>query len=211
MTFNLTRSAFKNDRNFALIIDDPKRVKAIDDLFAADWNSKAVNLISPDLIVSPQNSREKLISLINRAQHSIQVYAQSLSDYKITGALAKAARKGVKVEMLTSAKLTEKRADFLAKAGVKVRVSKRYYIHAKAFIFDNKKAVIGSINLTKASLDNNRELAIMTNDPKVISQLKKTFQRDWSSAETDFLKNFLADKKTILRTIKVIEKYLNKI
>src|SRR5579862_971182 len=37
MTFNLTPSTFKNDneRNFALLVDDPKKVKEIEDVFEA--------------------------------------------------------------------------------------------------------------------------------------------------------------------------------
>ena len=54
-------------------------------------------------------------------------------------------------------------------------------IHAKVFIIDNEKAVIGSINLTRASLDDNRELAVITEDPTVLKQLIHTFDQDWKS------------------------------
>lgn len=211
MTFNFTRSAFKNDRNFGLVIDDPKRVKAILALFSADWNN-VTPPSSPHLIVSPDNSREQLIALIDAAKTRIQIYAQSASDYKIIGALAKAARRGVKVEILTSAKWREKQSNYLAKAGVILKKSEGYYIHAKVFIFDERQAVIGSINLTRNSLDHNRELAVVTDDKIVIKQLSETFGLDWhkASASSPSAKDYIPDKKMLLKTLRQIEKMVDK-
>lgn len=185
MTFNFTRSAFKNDRNFGLIIEDPKRVRLIESLFSADWNHTPTQHLAPDLIISPDNSREALLTLINHAKQAIRIYAQDINDYKIVGALAKAAQRGIHVEILTSKKIRKKQANYLARAGVNVKFSYLYYIHAKVLIIDNQKAVIGSINLTKASLDNNRELSVISEDPTVIQQLNATFNNDWNAAKKD--------------------------
>src|SRR5437870_4371653 len=76
MTFNFTHSTFKNERNFGLIIDDPERVNAIAAIFFADWNHVTSNITQPDLIASPDNSRDRLLSLISHARHSIRIYAQ---------------------------------------------------------------------------------------------------------------------------------------
>lgn len=183
MTFNFTRSTFKNERNFALIIDDPARVNDIATIFSADWNHVAVTNQSPDLLLSPDDSRSKLLTLINQANHRLQIYAQNVSDYKIVGALAKAARKGVQVQLITSTKLRDKQANYLSRAGVSIHYTKKLIIHAKVFIIDNKKAVIGSINLTRASLDNNRELSIVTEDANVMKTLTTTFNHDWNDAD----------------------------
>ena len=211
MTFNFTRSAFKNDRNFAIVIDDPKRVNAIKSVFSADWNQKPVVNSSSNLIFSPDDSRNQLLALINQAKSSIKIYAQNISDYKIVGALAKAARKGVKIDILTSSKLREKQADFLSRAGVNIHQSKARYIHAKVMVIDNKKAVIGSINLTRASLDDNRELSAVTDDPTVIKQLNEVFQNDWNAAdkiaENDSKQDML-DKRIIKQVIRSIDHFI---
>lgn len=209
MTFNFTHSSFKNERNFGLIIDDAKRVKAINTLFSADWNHVPNQAPDTDLLLSPDNSRQALLKFINTAKRSIKVYAQSINDYKIVGALASKARKGVEVSILTSHKPREKQANYLEQAGVKIAISKHYYIHAKVIIVDNEQAVLGSINLTKPSFDNNRELAVITRDKTVISQLNNTFHQDWSQANQANLP-FTLDERKVAHALKQIGKYANK-
>lgn len=204
MTFNFTHSTFKKERNFALVIDDPKRVREIESVFSADWDHRSLDNYSLDnysrnLILSPDNSRKKLLSLIKNAKSTLKIYAQSINDYKIVGALAKAARKGVSVEILTSLKMREKQARYLTRAGVMIHYSKHLYIHAKVFIIDNQQAVLGSINLTRASLDDNRELSIITHDATVIKQLNTTFDHDWKSAHV-WIRKY---RRSFLNIIKV--------
>jgi len=181
MTFNFTHSTFKNERNFALIIDDPQRVQAIASIFSADWNHVPSFNHAHDVIVSPDNSRNMFISLITHAQTSIQIYAQNLNDYKIVGVLAKAAKSGVTIQILTSKPLREKQSHYLTRAGIAIHYSQKFMIHAKVLIIDNQQAVIGSNNLTHASLDDNRELSVITHDPNVIKQLTATFSHDWNN------------------------------
>jgi phosphatidylserine/phosphatidylglycerophosphate/cardiolipin synthase-like enzyme len=179
MTFNFTRATFSSERNFALVIDDAARVRAIAEIFNADWNHAASMNTSPDVIISPDDSRAKLLSLIEHAKHSIHVYAQSIQDYKMIGALANAAHRSVEVKIITSQPLREKPGRYLDNAGVQFHYSKKLVIHAKVFIVDGEKAVIGSINLTRTSLDNNRELAVVTRDRKVVGEIENVFQNDW--------------------------------
>ena len=178
MTFNFTQSSFKKDRNFALIIDNPKQVKQIATVFSSDWNHLPSNIDAMDLIYSKM-SRNKLTQLIMHAKHSLNIYAQTMSDYQLIGVLAKMARSGVNVNILTSNTLRKKQALYLQKAGVTIHYSKKYYIHAKVIIIDSQKAILGSINLTRPSLDENRELSILTEDADVVKQLNATFVTDW--------------------------------
>lgn len=185
MTFNFTKSTFKNERNFGLLIDNPKQVKAIESLFSADWNHILAPPLSSDLIISPYDSREAFLFHINHAKRSIRIYAQTISDFKIIGALAKSAQRGVRVEILTPRKIRKKQADYLTRSGVILHQSKHYYIHAKALIIDDQKAIIGSTNLTRASLDDNRELSVISYDKTVIRQLNTTFNSDWQKGKGD--------------------------
>lgn len=181
MTFNLTKSSFKNERNFALIIDDPAEIQEINRVFTADWQHKSVTVNNPNLIWSPDNSREKILNFINNAKLDIKIYAQNLTDYQTIGALAKAARAGKHVEIIMSnqSRKMQGKLDYLRRAGAIIHFNTNQIIHAKVIIVDHNRAIIGSINLTQPSMDDNRELSVITHDPTVINQLEKTFDRDW--------------------------------
>jgi cardiolipin synthase len=184
LTFNLTHSSFKNERNFALKIDDPLEVTEIQTVFNADWQHQRISVHEANLIWSPDNSREKIMTLIANARNELHVYAESISDYGVIGALAKAARRGVSVYVLTSTHdqtSPNKKFAYLQRAGVHIIISKHYYIHAKAMIIDNQTAMLGSINFTKASIDKNRELSVITHDAAVISALQTLFSLDCDS------------------------------
>ena len=45
-------------------------------------------------------------------------------------------------------------------------------MHLKTMIFDDKLALIGSLNFTKKSFENNHDLAYFTKDRKIIQKLK---------------------------------------
>lgn len=185
MTFNFTQSSFKKTRNVGIILTDPNDINDIVEHFNADWNHQPIFHHSPHLIWSPENSRQPLMALIANAKQSIYIYAQQISDDKILGALASAALRDVRIHILTSKNLPAKQANDLTRAGAAIRFSKSLYIHAKAMVIDNQKAVIGSTNLTRASLDNNRELSVITEDRLVIQQLNETFENDWRNANRE--------------------------
>lgn len=186
MTFNLTHSSFKNERNFALVIDDPAMLQEIYRVYTADAQNKNITVNNPNLIWSPNNSREKIAAFIQSAHSELKIYAQDISDYQTIGLLAKAARAGKSVEILTSSHSdrTNKKFEYLRRAGVTIHFSKNYFIHAKVIIADQKRAIIGSINLTRPSINDNRELAIITQDPQVIKSLLATFKSDWQEMAT---------------------------
>lgn len=212
MTFNFTRSTFKTERNFALIIDDPARVNAVKKLFSADWNHVAIVNDSPDLIVSPDDSRTKILALIQKTKSSLNIYAQTLNDYKVVGALASAAKRGVSVKILTSTHMRDKQFRYLTRAGVIIRYSHPLFIHAKILIADEKTAVIGSINLTRASMDDNRELSVITRDPAVITPLLATFRQDWNSQPKDAANTWLKllpDERSMKQALRRLNRFIN--
>lgn len=212
MTFNFTHSTFKNERNFGLIIDDPERVNAINAIFSADWNHIQSTNTNPDLIISPDNSRDKLLSLMQHAKHSIKIYAQGLNDYKIIGGLANAARRSVDVQIITSNHLRAKQAKYLQRAHVNIHYTKKLIIHAKVFIVDDQQAVIGSINLTRASLDDNRELSVITRDTKVIAELNKIYLQDWENqAELNHTnkQQWMPNKRMVKHVIRIFNKMVS--
>jgi len=184
LTFNFTRSTFAKERNFGLIIQDPAEVQEIQRVFNADWQNKKINPQHSNLIWSPDNSREKILSLIKGAKKEVKVYAQGLSDYEVVGALASAARRGVKVQIITSGSQPGKKWAYLQKAGVQFALDEELMIHAKALIVDRQKALLGSINFTQPSIDKNRELSVLVGDSKIVQQLLAVFEGDWKGSKS---------------------------
>jgi len=182
MTCNLTHGTFTNERNFALVITDPAMVQEISQVFNADWQGNTVSLQHNNLIWSPDNSRRKLLHFIHDAQSSIKIYAQNITDYKMKGALVKAAKSGISVQViLPDTEKNNPHLDYLRNAGVQLRFSP-YLIHAKVIVVDQHRAILGSMNFTKAGIDRNRELSVITDEPQVIQPLNNTFEQDWQKS-----------------------------
>jgi phosphatidylserine/phosphatidylglycerophosphate/cardiolipin synthase-like enzyme len=55
--------------------------------------------------------------------------------------------------------------------GVKVHKLKHLKLHAKMLLADEKRAIVGSINLSPGSFDSRRELAIEVDDKHVVNRL----------------------------------------
>lgn len=177
MTFNFTHSSFKNERNFGLFVSKPEIVNEIESQFQADWEARP-NLNKLNLIWSPDNSRRKLTDILQQTHTIIQIYAQNINDYKMIGLLGKAAKNGAKVTIITSTPLYPKQQKYLEKNHVKIHYVRHLIIHAKVIMLDKRYAILGSINLTKASLEQNRELSIITSDPQTLAALEKVFNGD---------------------------------
>lgn len=204
MTFNFTKSTFKNNvRNFALTIEDDQRAEEVRRLFYSDWNKDTP--VNSGVIITGGESRRDLIQHLNTAKSQIEIYAQTINDYQIIGALAKLARRGIHITIQTSKPISQKQYDYLKRNGVRIAYNKETYIHAKTFLIDNNKAIIGSINLTKPSLENNRELAIVSYDAKVIHTLHETFQADLKSSGT---KSSSPTKAALKELLRLLNRYL---
>ena len=71
----------------------------------------------------------------------------------------------------------------LARAGVRVALPSdsggALYLHAKAIVADHRTAFVGSQNFSSSSLDDNRELGIITADPSVVDR----WRRPWRPAD----------------------------
>jgi cardiolipin synthase A/B len=53
------------------------------------------------------------------------------------------------------------------------------YLHGKIIIIDNQKVFLGSQNLTKNSLENNREVGIIfAPTPEIMASISSFFQKD---------------------------------
>jgi phosphatidylserine/phosphatidylglycerophosphate/cardiolipin synthase-like enzyme len=186
MTFNLSPQYYKSDRDFGVLDADPNDVAAIERTFDADWNGKQIPSQNGDDLVWSPNARGQLLSLIDGATSTLDVYNEEMEDPQIISALEQAAARevNVQVDMTYSANWTSA-FTALSDAGVHVRTyaaNAPLYVHAKVVVADGEEAFVGSQNFSSTSLDQNRELGLVTSDPNVVASLARTFATDWQSA-----------------------------
>lgn len=72
--------------------------------------------------------------------------------------------------------------DFLKRDSVAVRLYKKSFLHAKAYIFP-EIAIVGSSNLTPSGLTRNSELNLVRKERSVARDLKEWFEGFWQEAE----------------------------
>ncbi len=183
MNQNLTVSSFTQNREFGVVTTHPDAVRTAAAIFEADWTRGPEPDPEP-LVVSPTNARVELLGLIRGATSSLDVYAEVLADREALSALGDAAKRGVNVRLIVtpSPDNADARAA-LAAAGVHVGLAKALYVHAKLIIADGKRAFVGSQNFSATSLDQNRELGIIIDDPVALARLTRTFKLDFAASE----------------------------
>jgi phosphatidylserine/phosphatidylglycerophosphate/cardiolipin synthase-like enzyme len=183
MTLNLSKSAFTKNREFGAITSDPATVSELIKIFESDWARKPYNPLDSPLVVSPENSRSKISSLINSATYELLIYDEEIQCQAIEQLVEKKANQGVKVYVIVADPASVSFNKDIISEFKKYRINIKYvsspFIHAKAVVVDNSKCFIGSVNLTDNSFDNNREVGIITTDPQIISSLRATFFSDF--------------------------------
>jgi cardiolipin synthase A/B len=192
MTLNMVADDYPGTRDFAIVDTGSSDVAAIVATFNADFAGHAITPPDgADLVWSPTNSQQSILSVINGARRTLAVENEEMDDDAITSALTSAARRGVDVTVTMTAD-SEWDSAFaqLARGGVHVRLypddSSSLYIHAKAIVADagqpGQEALVGSENFSAASLDDNRELGILTSNPSVVSAVSAALAGDYGSA-----------------------------
>jgi len=189
MTLNLTSRYYSSSRDFAVIESDANDVKAIEATFNADFSNQSITPPVGDALVwSPTVSKSDLVNLINASKSSLLIENEELSYSTIVTALAKAAKRGVKVTLcMTDSSDWATNFNTLAKAGVHISTyaaTASLYVHAKVIVADygtlSAKAFVGSENFSEASLTKNRELGLITDAPAILSQLNTTLSSDFA-------------------------------
>lgn len=188
MTTNYSRSAFRSNREFIAVNNDPVDVRQVTAIFMADWTSRLIIPTDPRVPVSPTDARSLLEDLLTSAHSTLELYAEEFQDPRIADLLARQARKGVRVRLLlpyqSGSGLLPDAADvaLLRQAGGIVQrmgSPNDLYIHAKVVIADGREAFVGSENWSSASLDGNREVGLFIADSAAIARLQATFEHDW--------------------------------
>ncbi|MGC8876938.1 phospholipase D-like domain-containing protein [Thermus sp.] len=198
-TMNLTGSSFGANREYALILDDPKQVAEVARVFAADWAGERLDLSKALLVFAPSrvlggvkegNAREALLGLIRSARKELFLEHQAMADPEVVEALKEALGRGVRVRLLGSPRepgdtyFLQGALD-LKEAEAEVRFLPGPYVHAKVLVRDGEEALLGSLNLSANSLNANRELAVRftaKEAPEAFRRLLSVMEGDWEKA-----------------------------
>src|ERR1700733_6376814 len=168
MTMNLDETSATKNREYLAVDTEPADVQEAETIFEADFAGHPA-IVSGRLVVAPVNARAKLIALIEAARSTLDVEGEELSDDGIVSALTKAFGAGVHVRVVLSdaapSAAQTNAVTLLTAAGIPVVTVSHPYIHAKAIVVDGMAAYIGSENFTAGSLDDNRELGLLFDDP----------------------------------------------
>jgi cardiolipin synthase A/B len=183
MTANLSKSAF--DKNREILVRTCSQT-AVADLVRIFWADRRRNpCAAGSLVVSPVNARQRLLGLLRESCCSVEIASEVLDDQETCRLLRDLAGRGVRVRVLVAAPesiaVNAVTRSELEGTGVAVRYLETPYLHAKYIVVDTRVAYVGSHNLSAGSLDENREVGVITDDSMVVSTLEATFSGDWDS------------------------------
>jgi len=177
LTFNPTQKNLHYARDFGLLIRDQEITTELNRLFEADWHGNVFKPKDLPLVISPYNSRKKLIELLESAERSIRILDAKVEDQQVMGLLLRKASTGCDVRLIS-------RDTFYDQVVPNFSVKKlaRYKLHAKCVIVDGRRFFVGSQNLRAVSLDRRREVGIIVEDDATSRRIERVFDEDWVNA-----------------------------
>jgi phosphatidylserine/phosphatidylglycerophosphate/cardiolipin synthase-like enzyme len=187
-TGNFTAGQMKSERNYAVIDDDPADVASLGSIFDADFARMTPDLSCTRLLVSPVNSKPRILTFIKSATKSLAVESMEFQDSDVRAAVLARAKAGVDVRVLLADTtfVTENASaqTFLTQAGIPGRTLHTPTIHVKSIIVDGTRAYLGSENLSYTSLTQNREVGVEVSQDhgEDVASMVATFEKDWAVA-----------------------------
>jgi phosphatidylserine/phosphatidylglycerophosphate/cardiolipin synthase-like enzyme len=177
LTFNPTLKNLHYARDFGVLIRDKQITTELNRLFDADWHGEVFKPEQTPLVISPYNSRKKMLALLASAERTIRIMDAKVQDKEVISLLLRKASAGVDVRIIgRDTHYDEVIPNF------HVRALGRYKLHAKCVVVDSVRFFVGSQNLRKVSMDNRREVGIVVEDDAVARKIDRVFDEDWVNA-----------------------------
>jgi phosphatidylserine/phosphatidylglycerophosphate/cardiolipin synthase-like enzyme len=179
-------------RDYAVVTKHKHEVEEVMRGFDADWNR--TDFVSSDeshLIWCIGNGRQRMCEFIDKAKHTLWLQNERYQDPVVIEHLVHAHTRGVKIHVmarpphkLKKEKLVEGVSGLriLEDLGVPIHKLKHIKLHGKVMLADDKRAIVGSINIAPGSFDSRRELAIEVDDDHIIHRIRKTLEHDWGNS-----------------------------
>jgi phosphatidylserine/phosphatidylglycerophosphate/cardiolipin synthase-like enzyme len=176
--------SIESERNFTAHLTDVQDVYDLTALFDADWDKRDPDLSCTRLVVSPVNSRQRVLDLLKSAQKTLEIESMQFADTDVRNAVAGRAQAGVQVRVMLAdpswITANAAAATFLQGYNVPVKYMSRPGVHVKAFVVDGTAAYMGSENFSYTSLTKNREVGVFLNDAASLQPIRDTFEKDFA-------------------------------
>lgn len=183
--FNFTTLDIEKSRSFGVVSRNRRLVQEAAKLFTADFDRQPYSSGFNRLIVSPENSRERLGDFLKGARRELLIYDPGLTDDAMLRILTAKIKAGVSVKIIGKVE---------AKWDIPFEKYPGKRLHVRAIVRDGQRAFVGSQSLRKLELDKRREVGVIITEKKVVEAIMTVFTRDW--AETP------SGKKAIKKTAK---------
>lgn len=187
MSLNFNVDAMSAERNYGAIDKDPEDVSDLIAIFEMDWAAagnepvKPADLTCTRLIVSPNNSQQRVIELVNSAKTTLELELMYLSESNVRSAVGQAKQRGVTVRVILEDAM-DPAVSYLT--GLKIPVKfppTSIYLHSKLIIADGV-AFVGSENMSLTSLTRNREVGVLVTEPAGQAVIQAAFESDWTAS-----------------------------
>ncbi|RFA94464.1 phospholipase D-like domain-containing protein [Pyrobaculum aerophilum] len=138
------------------------------------------------VLVSPINTT-KIIDYLESAKRAIYVEVYVLTYKQLADALVDAAKRGVDVYVVLSAKVyggvprqAKDLAQYMEKNGVKVKWNDDFpNVHTKLYVIDNQTVIIGNINPTVSGFTRNKGVMLVIHNSTLARQLATIVLNDF--------------------------------
>lgn len=145
------------------------------------------------LIVLPDDSAEPILKAIAGAAKTIRVKMFVFSDRALAHAIISAGHRGVQVRVLLNpARRTGEEENaatrmLLERAGIEVKNANPAFAltHEKSMVVDDATAFIQSLNWATKNLTVTRDYAVVTADPREVTEIIECFEADWNRSVFD--------------------------
>jgi phosphatidylserine/phosphatidylglycerophosphate/cardiolipin synthase-like enzyme len=171
--FNYTKLDICDSRSLGIVTRKASLIREAKRLIAADCDrSRQFKPSRTDLVISPENARDRLTRFIRRARLELLIYDDGLSDDAMLRELKRRAESGVVIKII--GQLEKKWRG----SGFKMRKPGRR-LHVRAMVRDHRRAFIGSQSLRRLELDERREVGIIIRDRRIVKEIERVFKADW--------------------------------
>jgi phosphatidylserine/phosphatidylglycerophosphate/cardiolipin synthase-like enzyme len=188
MSANLNTYSMATERNHGVVLDDPFDVADLVDVFDHDYEGRAGDPASVSctrLVLSPRNSRARILRLISSAETELRIQHLSMTDDEVRFAIGNRAMAGVATRVILAdprwIESNTEAAEALRALGAEVRFLSSPENHAKLIVADSA-AFVGSENLSWTSLEANREVGLVVTSDATVAPLSGAFDEDWAAA-----------------------------
>jgi cardiolipin synthase A/B len=170
--FNFTAHDLKS-RSFGVRTKNPKVLRDVLALLDADRMRCDFHPRAPDLVVSPQNARRRLLRFLRRARASLEIYDPGLTDDQVIRVMKELAGRGVRIRILGKLEKKWQGGPFDARPFPG-------RLHVRAIVRDGRRAFVGSQSLRKLELDERREIGLIVREAPIVKEIQRVFEEDWA-------------------------------